>query len=154
MRSVQLTKFIKLTQGQVAMVSGQDYKRIAKFNWVAINNGYTFYAVANGGSLRMHRFILNLKANDTRHVDHIDRNGLNNQRNNLRAVGLSLSNHNKRPWSHSGIKGVRRRKNRWVAEIGINHRYLHLGSFKTLEEAQQAYAKAEVKYYGGLHEIS
>ena len=63
----------------------EDYDKIKSLTWHATLNRNTWYAKSRykGKVIRMHRFILGLVV-DKPHIDHKDRNGLNNQRSNLR----------------------------------------------------------------------
>ena len=87
-------KEILLTQGLVTIVDNDDYERLSKFKWYAAKSRQTYYAVRNkrihdgyGGQrqIKMHREIL---GNDIGllQCDHVDGNGLNNQKSNLRVV--------------------------------------------------------------------
>ena len=88
------------------------------------------------------------------HVDHISHNRADNRLCNLRLVSLAENNKNKSRdrRNSTGVTGVRfnKRDNTWGAHIGVNKTEIHLGTFKTLEEATAARSKAEVKY--GYHE--
>ena len=83
-------KKIKLTQGKIAFVDDDDYNLIIKYKWYAVNYHDYYYAVTEikGTQIKMHRLILN--APDNIDIDHIDHDGLNNQRLNLRFVTLLL----------------------------------------------------------------
>jgi hypothetical protein len=94
-------KEIPLTQSKVALVDDEDYEELSKYSWCAnrdCKNG-NFYARrhANTPSKKeaMHRQILGLSPSNGRCVDHIDGNGLNNQRSNLRVVARSENLHNR-----------------------------------------------------------
>lgn len=147
-------KEILLSNGMKATVDDQDFEYLSQFNWFAEKTKTTFYAQRNcynkelkiKSSKRMHREILGTK--DTKIVtDHIDGNGLNNQRANLRACtqGENLRNTRIRSSSKTGFRGVNLWKGARVwkdysgpvfrARICINHVEIHLGYFKTAEEA-------------------
>lgn len=85
-------------------------------------------------------------------VDHIDGNGLNNQRSNLRLCTASQNTINRNiPRNNTtGVKGVvlRKSKNRYMAQIGVSGKVIYLGMFKTLHEAAGARKLAEIKYHG------
>lgn len=84
-------------------------------------------------------------------VDHKDRNTENNTKENLRDATKSLNafNSKTRSTNVSGKTGVRQVKltGRWEAYMGVGLKKIHLGSFKTFEEAVEARIKAEEKYF-------
>jgi hypothetical protein len=80
-------------------------------------------------------------------IDHIDRNPYNNRIENLRpatnavnALNRKLDSRNK-----SGITGVRRYRQKWRAQINIDGKLVHLGTYNTPEEAEQVYLKERDK---------
>jgi hypothetical protein len=96
----------------------------------------------------MHRLILGVKDRKIR-VDHKDRNGLNNQRNNLRIANVVQNAGNSRKRDNkTGFKGVSRRGKRFMAYIGVKGKVSYLGSFDTAELASVAYEAAANKYFG------
>lgn len=76
------------------------------------------------------------------YIDHIDGIRSNNRLNNLREATTSENNYNQRMSraNTSGVKGVSwyKRDNNWEARIGVKGKYLFLGRFSTIEEAEQA----------------
>lgn len=157
-------KEILLTQGQTSIVDDEDYEWLMQWKWCVIKrackNGVHFYARRTLRSILMHREIAKrAKLPHSECYDHIDGNGLNNMRVNLRACTRSqnLANQKDRPGygntvAHSKFKGVslhkRRKIKKWTAQIGINGKQHHLGIFENEEDASEAYAAAAKKYYG------
>lgn len=147
---------VDLTQGQVAQVDIDDVARLSMYTWRAVKLGRgKLYAAAwtnPPGEPRkahlLHRFLLNAPAE--MQVDHIDGDGLNCRRANLRLatntqnqwnVGLTARN-------SSGFKGVRQIRGRWRAQIGFNGKQLHIGYFATAEQAHQAYIAMSEQLHG------
>ena len=99
----------------------------------------------------MHREIL--KAPDGIYVDHINRNGLDNRKANLRLATRQQNARNTpktRRTTHSKYTGVslRARHGKWCATIFANGRNTHLGHFDNQLDAAKAYDKAAKKHYG------
>jgi hypothetical protein len=152
-------KKIKLTQDKFALVDDQDYEFLIQWKWCASKHRGMFYAVRcvqsklKQTAIKMHQIIairMGLLASDT--LDHIDQNGLNNQRLNLRLATVSQNgiNRPKQRNNTSGYKGVHWRKDshKWQAKIQINGKDIHLGYFTSKKEAAKAYNKAALKYFG------
>jgi hypothetical protein len=82
-------------------------------------------------------------------IDHIDGDGTNNRWENLREATRAQNNANCRGYNKCGIKGVYQRGPSWIAQISPNGgRSIHLGCFRTPEEAHAAYLAAAHKYFG------
>lgn len=143
-------KQIALNENLYALVDDEDFESLSKYKWGASRGRNTWYALAkiNGKPIRMHKVLLPGKL----WVDHRDGNGLNNQRHNLRQCTPAQNGGNsikKRP-NKSGFKGVSWSKshNRWEACICINYRTKHLGKFKNIQDAADAYDKAAEAHFG------
>lgn len=154
-------KLIPLSQGQFAKVDDDDFEGLSKFKWCALKNTRgDFYAArsTHPGTVRMHRIILGL-TDPKIFCDHINHNGLDNRRENLRVVTNQQNSMNRRGarrGSSSGIRGVtwHKRANKWVARIKISGMYKHLGVFSDIGAAKEAYAVANRTYFGEFGGLS
>jgi hypothetical protein len=72
-------------------------------------------------------------------IDHKDGNILDNRIDNLRKTSFQVNTHNAVP---AGVHFCNT-KQRWIAQICVNHNYTYLGSYETKEEAEAAYLKAK-----------
>jgi hypothetical protein len=159
-----IMKKIFLTQNQYALVDDEDYDFLIQWNWYAHRSDekYTYYAMrtVQKKEIRMHNAIAEkYKISDYDELDHIDRNGLNNQKENLRISTRGENNFNRRNW---GVmpKGIRLNKSTYKkrngeikeyityqARINVKGKSIFLGNHKELTKAIDAYAKASKKYY-------
>lgn len=148
-------KTIPLTQGKVALVSDEDYERIAAHDWCAHRERGRWYALRRKPlhpslHIRMHREILG--APDGVEVDHVDRDGLNNQRENIRLATTKQNGANKGKTTRSttsrfiGVSATRithRRPNLWWRAMArLSGKYTYLGSFKNEVDAARTYDRA------------
>ena len=85
-------------------------------------------------------------------IDHADLNPANNRISNLRLANQTQNGWNKRKQRNntSGFKGVTldRRSGKWHAQISVNKKHIHIGSFDDKEAAAKAHAAAVAKYHG------
>lgn len=141
---------VPLSRGFEAIIDAADAPLVAAFNWSAKLGRHTAYARRNdqsGGrqaNVLLHRFILG--APEGAQVDHVNGDGLDNRRANLRLASHSENLRNRRlnANSASGLKGVYWHKSsgRWAAQIQTNGRRKRLGLFDTPEAAHAAYCAA------------
>ena len=147
-------KKIRLTQGKHSLVDDNDYDWLNQWKWYAKFDGYNWYAARSkylgydntknqpiSKTIRMHTVFFEIPVN--MEVDHIDRNGLNNQRNNLRVITHQTNclNRKKRIDNVSGYRGVsfKAQSSKWQAQGSINSKSVYLGLFNTKEKAAAAY---------------
>jgi hypothetical protein len=158
-------KKINLTQGKIALVDDEDFRKVSSYNWTATKKGSTWYAITNinNGEKRttiyIHQIIMNHKQGDN--ADHIDHDGLNNQRKNLRKCSKAENNHNrlKRKATSSIYKGVcfapkLNPRNPYLARIKVDGKDKHLGCFDSEEVAAKVYDRAAQKYFGDFAQIN
>lgn len=152
-------KKIPLTQGRVTLVDDVDYEELNKQKWYAYQDRNTWYVRSNSlpvndkkFSVLMHRVILGLQHGDKRQCDHIDGDGLNNQRSNLRVCTNSQNQHNRRQivTGRSRFKGVawHKQSKRWIAQIKCYPAHIYIGSFDTEEAAAKAYNEKARELHG------
>lgn len=145
------TAVISLTKGLCTTVDLADVDRLAGYRWVALINGQTGHAYAiryeRGKAILLHRELLDFPRAT---IDHVDGDGLNNRRANIREATFSQNMANKvlERRNKLGIKGVSVARGRFKAVITPNGKKIHLGTFDTAEEAAAAYRGASRALWG------
>lgn len=148
-----------LTQGKSTIVDVDDYDELVKHNWYAgiyPNNCYRAirHSKISGKQtmVSMPRVIMKAKVGEV--VDHINRNTLDNRKENLRICQISqnLRNRTRQKNNTSGYKGVsidKKVKDKpYKVNIAIEQKQIFLGNFKTAKEAAYIYDQAALQ----LHE--
>jgi len=129
-------------------------KKLTPKQRVMLAKQYPGLYINKSGCLRMHQLLMASPRGT--HVDHINHDGLDNRKANLRHCTASQNSQNKRirSDSRSGYKGVTPVGRKWMAYIGdpqtpaTRKRQIRLGTFATKEEAALAYNKAARELYG------
>lgn len=138
-------KEIPLNNGSVALVDDADYPELSMQEWYFGTDGYAY----TNKRRAMHRIIMN--APRGKMVDHIDHDGLNNQRSNLRLCTNRQNQYHARKHrdNTSGYKGVTKAANGWwVAKIKLDGKVYNLGSRATAREAAELYDKHAKLFQG------
>jgi hypothetical protein len=149
---------IALSQGKFAIIDPDDYERLSKHKWYAAKGGNTFYVTRGkwSGKLKkrlnimMHREIIDVP--DGMFIDHINHNGLNNRKANLRIATPADNTRNTRRHkknTSSKYRGVWYSKDshKWRVTIDVNRKSKHIGYFHNEIDAAKAYDEAAKKYY-------
>jgi len=165
---------IPLTQNKFAMVDPADYAYLSQYNWQAHKGDRTFYAKRcsrrSAGAKRitifMHKEVMRRALAGYRKeprapglgprppklvVDHVNHNGLDNRRANLRLATVAQNAVNRRKRrGRCKYRGVRRGKGKetWRASIGVNGKRHYLGTFESVTAAAEAYDTAAKRLHG------
>lgn len=128
---------------QKVLVDEEDYPVVSRLKWHLKKDKKTSYAYTNikiGGvqtTLSLHRFITGMSSGQ---IDHVNRNGLDNRKSNLRYATNSQNSCNRIRKNSHGYRGVYRRASGVYAfQIQKDGRKYHEGGFLTPEEAALAY---------------
>lgn len=165
MRKVEIqgeVAIVHLSKGYKAIIDSADANIASQYSWRAdigrrkdgsIRTVYARSERRNSDGSRdvilLHRLLLSPE--ERMHVDHIDGDGLNNRRCNIRIASPSQNQWNKRTPESSvtGMKGVSFKKNRgkFQATIRVLGKTRHLGLFSDVSEARKAYCDANRKMH-------
>ncbi len=151
---------VPVGDSHVALVDDADAALVRRHSWrlLSARGGLLKYAQTTAKkrphryTLHMHRLVMGLPKGDRITVDHINHNGLDNRRANLRLATRYEQNHNRRQSLTVGapFKGVKynRRTKRYEPRIMVKGTRHYLGGFATAEEAAMRYNVAARKYHG------
>ena len=150
---------LHIEHGLCAVVDDRDYEWLRHFRWHLSRSGQRHYAVAGtdvASGMPMHRMIL--KPPDNLSIDHINGNGLDNRRANLRLATQQQNMWNRRGKRNtsSRFKGVswKTDQQKWYAAIYVDKQDLHLGRFDDEMEAARAYDAAAHEHFGGYARLN
>lgn len=174
MKLIPLSKNGKHAGKYFAQVDDEDYEYLNQWNYYVVKSKSGFYAarglwdnsIKNNRNVPMQNDILHVEKGLI--VDHIDRNGLNNTRANLRACTKQQNNQNRSKVKKAtsskyiGAVFVDKKKThitasntkivysykRWACRIKLNGKTIYIGDFKTEIEAAIAYNKKAKELFG------
>jgi hypothetical protein len=149
-------KELKISKGYTVLIDDDDFDRVSAHWWQAVEQPHTVYAIhrryrddGTRAAIRLHRFVMN--APDGVEVDHINHNGLDCRKSNLRFATRQQNSANCRRRSGQNVfKGVEQdsRTNRFRAYITYRTKRYSIGYFATAEEAALAYDERARDYFG------
>lgn len=156
--TIQLSKRSKKTISQISIVDSID-SDLAELNWHILNKKYVARHERKDGISQyvyLHRIILARKLErdellPTELVDHIDGNGLNNRRENLRLATMKQNTRNskRKSGNKTGYKGVSRyKRDKFQAHIKVDGKSKFLGIFDNPKDGHKAYCEAAKLYFG------
>jgi hypothetical protein len=153
-----MTKYIPLNRGLRVLVDDADYLELSRHKWTAGFYGNNVYAVRGIGPkgrtkiIYMHRVILGLDEGSTRVSDHINGDGLDNRRDNLRACTRAENNTNVPPHSTSshGYKGLMwdKRRGRYSSCVHVGGERHYVGTSSSSTELALARDIAALRLQG------
>lgn len=158
-------KTIQLTQGKVTIVDDEDYECLIQFKWRAAKNVHgqwyaarTDLSTGKPRNLFMHRLLLNVPKG--MQTDHINGDGLDNRKNNLRICdnvqnsgnkGKSKSKNGKPASKYKGVWYDNRNdrgSKPWRARLNYRGKIVYECYFTTETEAAKSYDQAAIRYLG------
>jgi hypothetical protein len=137
-------------KGVEVLFNEEDRELFESRSWYVSSHGYLVNKSKRHGAVYFHRLVMGNP--DGMLVDHVNRNTLDNRRENLRVCTKAENqrNHKRNNRNSSGYSGVyfHNRNKNWCAQITYNYATKHLGSFISAEEAAKAYDVAAKKLHG------
>lgn len=140
---------------QIVQIDDEDFDLVSKYKWRLSKGKYTYYVITHNKvdnkdtTLYLHRLVFG--NSDKNSIDHIDGNGLNNQKNNLRICTYTQNNRNRNSCinSSSKYKGVSwyKKSCKWRASIQVNKKMIHIGYYNSEEDAAEMYNLHAIKYF-------
>lgn len=151
-------KRIHLTRNRIALVDDEDYESVSRFKWTLLPKGYASCIMFMGNlnhkrvlcTMKLHRLIM--RPPDSMEIDHINHNGLDCRRSNMRICTHQQNQYNQiSRYGASQYKGVireRRPHKCWRARIKHNNKLISLGFFYNETEAAIAYNQKAKELFG------
>lgn len=136
-------KVIKLTHGEEAFVDDDIFEIVNQISFHLKDDNYAAWQNKKGfkpETMYLHHYVIGWPLNRSNEIDHINGNGLDNRRENLRIVSKRDNAINRKFNRDGHLPGASITPyKKWRAVIWINGRSNHIGSFKTEKEASDAY---------------
>lgn len=134
------------------IIDRSDYDKVKSYKWSVFSN----YRVADSQGLFLHDLIINHKGNNNIMIDHIDGDGFNNQKQNLRIATCSqnAANCSKRSHNTSGFKGVYKQGNKWMAKVVCKGKQHYFGFYDSILDAAKAYNNGAILLFGEFAKLN
>lgn len=148
-------KKIQLGKGEFTLVDDEDFCKLSLIKWRILKaRGYTKdyvygYISSKKRHIFLHRFLMNPQIGMV--VDHINGDGLDNRKKNLRICTTQENSRSRRflqKNNTTGYQGVKKNKNGWESQIKVNGKMKYLGYSKDKTKAAKIYDEAAKKYHG------
>jgi hypothetical protein len=145
---------LPLTKGYEALIDAQDVAFVEQWCWYAAESDGCVYAARtyHVDGKRVREYLHKAVTGSDTLLDHVDGNGLNNMRTNLRPVTSSQNAMNRKLFRTNthGVKGVswHAAKRRWTARITVDGKTKTIGYFRDILEAGEAYERAAEELHG------
>lgn len=141
---------VQIARGGEVVVDEDNIELVRQYRWYPVSAGLTTYAGAciDGKTAYLHRIIACTP--DGMDTDHIDGNGLNNLRSNLRVVSHRMNVARRRTAvGPSGFRGVHiTRSKKFSAKIEAEGKRYWLGVYEKAEDAARAYNAKATELFG------
>lgn len=145
-----------LIKNCIVLIDDEDYEKVKDFKWTFIKYkcGTRYRVAKSNPTVYMHRLIM--KCPKGEYVDHINGNGLDNRKINLRICSNAENSRNRTSKNPSGYKGVFyvESSKKWLAKITFNYKSIWLGRFKTKNEAALAYNNKAIELFGKFAKLN
>ncbi len=143
---------VPLADGPYALIDDDDAIEVSRHSWRSHKGRNTMYAI-NGSGQSLHRLVMRNTLCDGFLVDHVNGDGLDCRKGNLRTATKQQNQANRKGAqsnSSSGIRGVSWDKSRekWAVNVAKGGRSFFRGRFHTLEQAKAAWREAAKAAYG------
>ncbi len=158
-----MAKYMNLSQGQRTLVDDDTFEKVGHLKWYAsFEGGGKWYAARRiwfgkdaqpkSRIQKLHRLIMGLDYGDKTNVDHINGDGFDNRKENLRACAHSdnQKNRTKQRDNKSGFKGVSwsKEKKMWAAQISYGGKHYAIGRFHDPAIAALCYDLVSAREHG------
>ena len=139
---------VALPCGRFALIDDDALPLLNGRNWYSCRRDQTYYVVGRLPGERRTGVLLHNLIMGCRGIDHKDRDGLNNQRSNLRPCTQQKNRMNTTPKVGKLFKGVYPARGKWYASIGVGRIYTYSRGHLTAESAARAYDEMAIRLHG------